>query len=1177
MPRTLACRWCRVELLPAIPLTLAALALTLAASALTLAALALTLALADGVALRAQGPADAAVRGRVTLPGGAPAAGAALTLSNSEGLVLRRVALDSQGRFLLLRLAPGEYRVQAGLPGFAEMLGASVANISLAGGDLLELDLPFSLPRYGSGRVNSGTNGRSPPGAPRAGEASGRLAESSLAADTQLLDVLPLLSRDPQGAAALDSSAADITSVTAAGADADSESDPEPARFAEEVHSPAAGLSYEGEPASQNDTRQDGLSAQQAFRAAPRGSSRNGSSAPSFGQAAVRALRVFPSTFSAQRGSAGGAVLSISSERGGSRLHGTAFAFDRQSAWAAVNPYSLVQHYQAGAASAALVRPQDDELQVGGSVGLPLADLHAPFLRGSSSHAALFASLEFQRRRGITESSPSAPGFYTLSPTQVALLGNRGVGRAAREAALSYLDGLSGSIPQSDTRSLGFVRLDTSWGGHDQLGGAYQDHRFDAPSGARTGGPSTAVLARGRGSVGDTTLTVSALSGHWLHTFRPGISHDLRGQWAHDLEYETPHLPLPGEPAIGPGGLAPGVSIAPNGFSYGTPASLGRSAYPDEHRLELANSLVFASSRNLLTVGGDWSRIDDHIASLTNAEGTFLYDSGVGNGHAGGLADWITDYAFNVNAYPNGGCPSVFSPVHYFCFRSFTQSFGGADTRFVTHEIAAFVEDALRPYHGLRLTFGLRSDYTLLPIPQSPNRRLDAAFATLNGPASGSTAVFPEDRNNFGPRAAIAWSPRGGRLFTARVGYGLFFGRLPGATIRSALADTALPATTSSIRILPTTETDCPQVANQGFGYPCAYLSTPPTAVAATTSATEFAKNFRMPAVQRASFTLERDAGRHLGFSGEYQIATATQLPTSVDRNIAPATSTARYVVQGGDGLPGLHTGDTFEVPLYTSRPSAQYGPISTVVSGANATFHALTFAARLQGPEWMQAWGSFTFSRAIDYAPQTGATPRLNSRFDPYTPGYDKGLSSLHFPERFAGNLILRSTFRHGPVAARALLGGWRIAALATAGSGAPYSYEVFGGTRLSGGHESLNGAGGATYLPSVGRNTLRLPARSRMDLRLGREVALGQRFRLEAFAQTFNLLNSRNLARVQTRAFLIGTPASVGAPAPLIFQNPAAIASEGLTTTPFGQALSSTTGLSRERLLEIGLRLSF
>ena len=44
-----------------------------------------------------------------------------------------------------------------------------------------------------------------------------------------------------------------------------------------------------------------------------------------------------------------------------------------------------------------------------------------------------------------------------------------------------------------------------------------------------------------------------------------------------------------------------------------------------------------------------------------------------------------------------------------------------------------------------------------------------------------------------------------------------------------------------------------------------------------------------------------------------------------------------------------------------------------------------------------------------------------------------------------------------------------------------------------------------------------------------------------------------------------------------PLVFQDAAALASEGVSTPAFGTALSSTTGLSRERTVEMGVRLRF
>ena len=103
--------------------------------------------------------------------------------------------------------------------------------------------------------------------------------------------------------------------------------------------------------------------------------------------------------------------------------------------------------------------------------------------------------------------------------------------------------------------------------------------------------------------------------------------------------------------------------------------------------------------------------------------------------------------------------------------------------------------------------------------------------------------------------------------------------------------------------------------------------SAPPAAVAETSAAMLFAKNFRVPAVQRASLSVEREVGKHGFVRVGYAMAVSTQLPGSVDLNVAAATAMASYVLQGGDGHPGLRTGETFVVPLYTERRVAQYGP----------------------------------------------------------------------------------------------------------------------------------------------------------------------------------------------------------------------------------------------------------
>jgi len=319
--------------------------------------------------------------------------------------------------------------------------------------------------------------------------------------------------------------------------------------------------------------------------------------------------------------------------------------------------------------------------------------------------------------------------------------------------------------------------------------------------------------------------------------------------------------------------------------------------------------------------------------------------------------------------------------------------------------------------------------------------------------------------------------------------------------------------------------------------------------------------------------------GRHAWVRAFYSMAIAQQLPQSVDANISPSSATIQFMIQGGDGHAGIVNGQMFRLPFYTSRLLTQYGPVTEIESNANAAYHGGTIEARWRGAS-VEAQGSYTFSRAIDYAPMTSATPRTSGQLDPFTDRYDKGISGLNFPQRFAGDLIYRLKISSGPKELRAAFNGMRVAAIARAGSGAPYSYGVYGGSYLSGGGDSLNGSGGATYLPTVGRNTLRLPARSNVDARISRGFRMGGRVHGEGFVEAFNLLNTVQLTRVETRAFLVGTPVvvkGVTGPTPLIFQDAATIATEGLTTPAFGAPLSSTSGANRELQVELGVRVQF
>jgi hypothetical protein len=119
------------------------------------------------------------------------------------------------------------------------------------------------------------------------------------------------------------------------------------------------------------------------------------------------------------------------------------------------------------------------------------------------------------------------------------------------------------------------------------------------------------------------------------------------------------------------------------------------------------------------------------------------------------------------------------------------------------------------------------------------------------------------------------------------------------------------------------------------------------------------------------------------------------------------------------------------------------------------------------------------------------------------------------------------------------------------------------------------VNGSGGAQYLPTVGRNTLRLPPLVKTDLRIARGFRAWREARGVASVEAFNLLNHQSVTSVNQRAFLVGT--ATGGVTPLVFQSAAEIALEGLNTTAFGTPTATGSSLSRERQVQLSLRLTF
>jgi len=1101
-----------------------------------------------------QSAVDGAISGFVLDGGGAALVGAVVQVQNVADGTMTRTTTEGKGEFLVAHLPAGEYRVEVEYALFA---GLTLEPVVVEVGGVTSVEARMRV-----GGVATSVTVKAEPIAQAAvgvDELSSAAVGSVVTPDE--IERLPVNGRRWETFALL------MPTVN---------SDPEGDGL----------LSFRGVASTQNSSRIDGGDDDQSFGSVPRGTGiesgaeledaaevgvanritvgsaaggggygRHSGMAYTFSQEAVREFRVSGQNYSALYGHAAGGIVTTVSKSGTNDLHGTGFYLFRTSALAATNPFSIATNYVDGVVGSVAVKPHDLRQQSGGSVG-------GAMVRNKLFY---FYAYDQQVRDFPAISTPNDPNFYALTPTQRALLGNRGVTPAKVNAALNYLESLTGTIARRQDQTVNFGKVDWQATEHHRVSVQYDRARSSAPAGVR----SAPVVDVGKATLGSSYGKVDALLGRWIWQATSRLSEELRVQYGRDFQYEQAQAPLPQEPAVGPGGFAPEIAIGPNGFTFGSSPSLGRRSFPDESKVQLADMVTWTRGRHQVQTGVDVSFVHDDISSLANAEGAFHYDSSTTSGHAGGLVDWITDYTFNVNVNPNGGCPSIVSKVHDFCFRSFTQSFGQQAVSFDSQEWAGFLQDNWRVRAGLTVNAGLRYEYEFLPLPQQPNAILDAAFGKI-----GATSVFPEDRNNFGPRLGVVWEPFGPGRGVVRAGYGLFFGRLPGATVRSALVDTALGSSARHILITPTTVTNCPQVANQGFGYVCAYVTTPPSAITTTTSAMVFDRRFRLPAVQQGSLTVEREVGAGVIASATYLVNIDRQLPNSVDINIAPAMATKTFQLQGGTGAAGVRDGEMFAVPFYSQRVNTNFGPVTDIVSNADATYNAMVLEARRRLRGGFEFRASWTWAKAIDYG-QGGATPRTNAQFDPFNVLYDKGLSALNYPHKILASAVWEPRLRSERRWVRVAANGWTVAPLFVESSGRPYSLDIFGGTRLAGGHESINGAGGAVYLPTVGRNTLRLPDTSRMDLRVSRAVHVTERVRMRGSVEVFNLTNRVNYSAIMQRAFLVGT--ETNGVTPLIFQDAATVAAEGLNVRPFGTFTAASTGQSPERQVQVGVRVEF
>jgi hypothetical protein len=942
-------------------------------------------------------------------------------------------------------------------------------------------------------------------------------------------------------------------------------------------------ISFRGISGLLNNSTIDGGDNNQAFFAEERGRTRI---SYSISQSAIREFQVNTSSYSAEYGRSAGGVVNAVTKSGTNEFHGDVFYYQRNNKWGARNPLATVTLNVGGIFTPVGFKPVDVRHQFGGTIGGPIVKDKAFFFfsydqqkRNFPGLARFVASnflntadrclLTAARNTNVTTS-----GTCTGTRSAGTLIG-KGLTGAQVDNALNFLNSLSGTVPRTGDQRLILPKLDWNINDKNTFTATYNRLRWASPAGIQTQATNT----RARDNFGDDFVQIDSLNLRLASTINPTLINEARFQWGRDNEFQFSQPPLPGEPTTAPGGRSPQTFIT-NGFSFGIPEFLERPAWPDEKRLQFADTVTLTASNHTFKFGGDINRANAIANNIRFLGGEFSYTGGTNTlGFNGGLNDFIIDYTnflspLTAASAPCYGSSSTSPRALGKCYGGgFQQAFGLPGLTFSTVDLNYFVQDDWRVSPRLTLNLGLRYEYQRNPQPVAINPLL---------PQTGNRV---DDRNNFGPRIGFAYDLTGDGKTSIRGGWGLYYGRVINASVWGALINTGVGIDRAQ-RLVQLSTTSSSQLAAAPV-YPNLLSGgtlLPP-------AIQYFASGFQLPQIHQYDLIFEREIARNTVVSASYLGSFGNSLPNFVDVNLPAPTFVNLTTVGGPFGgqvvRSPIFLGATQPTAFTTPRPNRNFAQITEIRSDIFSKYHALVLQANRRLTNGLQFQINYTLSRSYDNG-QTSSlftSPGNNVPFNVFDQAADNGLSNFDRRQKFVVSAVYNTHFyKNGDnKVGRALLNGWTISPILNAFSGQRYSGNIsgsisassFGFASCSSGGVTgtcttpgggVNGSGGANRFALLPRNFFKQPRIWYFDMRVARRFSITEGTKLELLAEGFNLFNRTQVTGVNTTLYSFSTTGC-----------PTGVAQCLTFNAPFQTTTFADSTLFRERQVQLAARLQF
>jgi hypothetical protein len=846
-------------------------------------------------------------------------------------------------------------------------------------------------------------------------------------------------------------------------------------------------LSFGGLRGFQNSFLVDGGDFNNAFFAQARGLYR----APyQFSNEVVQEFRVSSNSYGAEQGRAGGAVVNVITKSGSNHWHGTGLYYIRDSGFGAADAY-----LEQGAAPVEPAGgwpcpgissenqnpdPHSRQQQGGGTIGGPIKPNKIFFFAGFDQHYFHVPNLvEFLD--GTMQVIPQAGiGPYTTGDYEAS-------DQALVCAAAANLTSLAGAYPAAQIGNASYAKLDINLTPRNQLAIRYNASRYWGSNNVflDPASPVTydSISDNGQETVSTDTGSISLTSG-----ITPRLISHLRAQFSRDLRQSYTNTT---DTLVKVTNVIDGI---------GRSDLLPRATR--EHRAQLAETLSFDTSRHSFKFGGD---------SLI----TWLYDYFPSQQSGEYIFDIIKVDPFTFEPMEAGLALTPLRAYAHSVPHYYLQNFGPAASRPNSNDYAAFAQDTIRVTNRLAVNLGVRWDLQTF-----------STAGLISNPLFPPSGKVPFNPHNFGPRAGLAYSLGKDHPLVIRAGYGLFYVRIP-QIYNSAIA-TENGISDAQVFLNNTNYYD-----HQLFPtYPNPLVTCSLTATSCnlpagftegvTNDVSAFAPNFVTPRVQQMSLTLEREVVSHTTVAISYLYVHGEHLIRALDVNLPPPVALTYPIFDSTGSIfeNGYYTVDSFATWQFTQtltcpfppcinplgRPIAQLGSIDEFQSAASSTYNGLTLSINRRMARGTYLRLSYTYAHAIDDGQDALVAGSPATVQNSYNPNGERGPSVTDQRNRFVAAFSVEPRpFHRGHEFLGHILNEWKISSIVTAGSGRPVNATVAGDPNQDGNYDN-------DRLPGYSRNAFTGPDYASTDLRLVRKIHVGQHYRLEFTADSFNLFNHLN-----------------------------------------------------------------